>query len=451
MPSIDCGIDIGSTNLKIVFVDESGRVILTRSVPTPRISDEFGLVTNPLELISTLETMIIGGWRDIGCPAAIRSIAAAGVGEDGFCVNANCEPLGHAIPWFDKRSSAEVHDFQKYEYLIPKTGIKIDETQTATKWLWLNRHRPNEIDRSTNWVTLTDFPAVWWSGKPFISASLAPRTGCFNIHDRNWVSELLEVAQAPLLPQIKQAGEIIGSVRSGPLHESGAVSNSTILVAGGHDHPIAATLIKRLDPMGRVDSMGTANLIYGETDHFDDPNLTDDLAFSVPPAGNGIACLGVLELSVELNNLPNTKGLRTLLAKDRLVGTPPSSHEDLRSSLNDSRLLARRRLEIMSLKARRLLNSMDNAGVPAGQIYTTGGWSRSKSFVELRASVFGQKIIALGELELTATGAALYGIQAATGNSPCPIDANNVEVITPVAEWTEKYQKIFESIPSIRS
>jgi len=446
MPSIDCGIDIGSTNLKIVFVDESGRVILTRSVPTPRIFDEFGPVTNPLDLISTLETMIISGWQDIGSPIPLRSIAAAGVGEDGICVNTNCEPLGHAIPWFDKRASAEVIEFKKYQYLISKTGIKIDETQTATKWLWLNRHRPNEINRAMPWVTLTDFPAVWWSGKTFMSASLAPRTGGFNVHDRNWVSELLDAAKAPLLPQIKQAGETIGHVRNGRLRESGAVSGDTILVAGGHDHPVAATMIRRLDPNGRVDSMGTANLIYGETIHFNNSTLTKDLAFSVPPAGHGISCLGVLELSAELNSLPNAFELRTFLAQEHLVGAPPKSYNELQASLCDNELAVRRRLELMSLKARRLLTSMDKAGVPAGQIYTTGGWSRSKSLVELRASIFGQKILALGELELTATGAALFGAQAASGKSLCPIEKSDIKIISPIAEWAEQYQQIFNII-----
>jgi xylulokinase len=446
MLSIDCGIDIGSTNLKIVFVDESGRVILTRSVPTPRIFDEFGPLTNPLDLISTLETMIISGWRDIGSPMPLRSIAAAGVGEDGICVNAKCEPQGNAIPWFDKRSSAEASEFQKYRYLVPKTGIDIDETRTASKWLWLNRYRPIEINRAMQWVTLTDFPAVWWSGKTFISASLAPRTGCFNIRNRAWVSELLDAAQAPTLPQIKQAGEIIGGVQDGPLRKSGVASTNTILVAGGHDHPVAATMIRRLDPDGRVDSMGTANLIYGETDDFDNSTLTKDLAFSVPPAGHSISCLGVLELSAELNSLLNVFELRTFLAQDHLAGAPPKSYKELQASLTDNELVVRRRLELMSLKARRLLTSMDKAGIPAGQIYTTGGWSRSESFVELRASIFGQKIMALGELQLTATGAALFGAQAASGKSQCPIEKSDIKIISPMTEWVEQYQHIFNSI-----
>jgi len=57
---------------------------------------------------------------------------------------------------------------------------------------------------------------------------------------------------------------------------------------------MAAATIRRLHSDALVDSMGTANLVYGETTNVAEPRLNPYLAFSVPAMGNaGLSCLGV--------------------------------------------------------------------------------------------------------------------------------------------------------------
>ena len=97
--------------------------------------------------------------------------------------------------------------------------------------------------------------------------------------ERRWIEPLLTAAGAPTLPPVVPAGTVLGNVRLGPLRESGAASTATIVTAGGHDHPIAAATIRRLDPDALVDSMGTANLVYGETTEVTEPKLNPYLAF----------------------------------------------------------------------------------------------------------------------------------------------------------------------------
>jgi sugar (pentulose or hexulose) kinase len=94
---------------------------------------------------------------------------------------------------------------------------------------------------------------------------------------------------------LSRAGTVLGRVRNGPLLESGAASMATVVVAGGHDHPMAAATIRRLHPDALVDSMGTANLIYGETTKVGEPKLDPYVAFSAPAMGNpGLSCLASL-------------------------------------------------------------------------------------------------------------------------------------------------------------
>lgn len=441
MPAVDCGIDIGSTNVKVVLVEDGGQVLLTRSQASPRLDDNFGPATDPLALVTTLEEMIIAAWRELRLGKPLRSITTAGIGEDGCGVTTDLRPTGHAVAWFDRRAAGEAEALQRFRKLAAQTGIHIDATLTAAKWLWLHRHRPAEMRGASAWLTLTDFPIAWWAGKTFMSCSLAPRTGCFDVHERNWNAELLSATHAPALPDVVPAGSIIGGVRQGPLRASGTASGETLLVAGGHDHPIAASLIRRMDGTARVDSLGTANLIYGETMDFTDVGLTEQIAFSLPPAGGGYACLGVIELSAALAGLQAMGEVRKLLSHHHLPGTPPLSLAELQSATAEPRRI----LEAMSLKARSMLAALDAAGVPQGRIYTTGGWSRSRAFVELRASCFGQPIIALGDLEMTALGAALFGAEAADCKTDLAAVMQTAETVEPVPGWAEAYGRFAEA------
>lgn len=447
MPGFDCGIDIGSTNVKVVFAGEDGRAWNTLTVPTPRGHDGIGPVTDPMALVETLESLIITGWRQLNSGVPLRSICAAGIGEDGIGVTRDMRPTGTAIPWFDRRAGAEAEFLsQHHEGMSERAGHMMGPTRTAAKWLWLRCNRPADLETAACWIALTDFPAAWWTGNVFLSSSLAPRTACFDVRDRVWMEELLAASGAPGLPAILNAGEIAGGVRKGPLRDSGAASPETIVVAGGHDHPVAATMIKRFDRDARVDSMGTANLIYGETAQW--PMLrTGRMTYSIPPAGGpGLSCLGDLELSSMLGaGQSDANYLRAFLSQDRIAGSPPGSVIELKTAVADQAISTRRVLEHVSLMARQLLDDMDDAGVPAGRIYTTGGWSRSTSFVELRASIFGQAVHALGDVELTAMGAALFGAQAATGKSICPFERRDIMTVDPVAPWTSAYRDIYDA------
>jgi sugar (pentulose or hexulose) kinase len=82
-----------------------------------------------------------------------------------------------------------------------------------------------------------------------------------------------DLRRAPILPPVVPAGTVPGSGRNGPLRKSGAASAATVVVAGGHDLPMAAATIRRLHLEALVDSMGTANLVYGETTNVAEPRL----------------------------------------------------------------------------------------------------------------------------------------------------------------------------------
>lgn len=445
--AIDCGIDIGSTNLKVVLIDDEGNMVHASTVPSPRVHDGIGPVTDAAALVSLLEDMIIEGWRRNGRGEALRSITTAGVGEDGLGLRPDLSPAGPSIPWFDRRAEGELPQLHRLGDVTDRTGISIAADRTIAKWAWLRRHRPHELDGAAYWVALTDYPAVAWTGCPFMSISLAPRTACFDVLSRQWVAQLLDAVGAPRLPAIMSAGMPVGAVRRGRLRESGAASARTVVAAGGHDHPIAASVFRRIEADGFVDSLGTANLLYGEIAAASCVARHSDLAISIPPGGGPqLACLGVLELGAVLSPAQRQgSAFWSFLAHPTLPGEPPRAAEDL-GEVGVCPRAIRRNLERAAFGARLRIDAMREAGVPKGKIYTSGGWARSRSFIELRASIFGQPVHAVDDREMTAAGAALFGAEAAGAMGVVPLRAADIKVIDPVPAWVPAYDRVFSLI-----
>ena len=440
MGRLHCGIDIGTTNLKVVLIDEAGRQVATLTAPTPRQRDAFGPVTDAAKLVVTLEEMLAAAWRTAKADKPLASIATTGVGEDGIGVDAVLRPTGLAIPWFDDRAAAEAAAFDRYADEIAQAGIRVDPSRTAAKWLWLKRNRPDELAAAKSWLALTDYPAAVWSGTPFMSETLAARTACYDVYARRWIPVLLDHAGAPPLPVVRNAASVVGAVRSGALTEAGVADTRTVIAAGGHDHPVAAWAVRRIDPDAWLDSLGTANLCYSETVTRGRSTLDPYLAFSVPVAGGtGISCLGVFEFSATLAPFGD---LTDVLAGVALPGAParrpPLPRPEVCAAGGDIRAA----LDACALYARRMIDSAVAAGAPPGQIVATGGWARSAALMKQRASVFGRPVKVVDEPELTALSAALLGARGAGIDVPLET-VRKSRVVEPVPAWVDAYDEIY--------
>jgi xylulokinase len=313
------------------------------------------------------------------------------------------------------------------------------------------------------WVALSDYPAVWWSQALFISETLAARTGCYDVFSRRWLASHLDAASAPTLPQVVRAGTVVGTVTPGALLESGAVSRSTLVVAGGHDHPVAASVVRRIDPTAVVDSLGTANLVYGETDAIE-PHADPYIAFSVPVLGQpGVACLGVFEFSASLEaarSRDSGTSLHAFLGAEEALGEPGDEQQlllALRQILGvetnrhqlphqtDPRTL----LEAACFYARRMLESVRAARSGGERVYSVGGWARSKALLQLRASVLGEPLFTIDERELTALGAALIARDAAMPPGTRDTWRRDAHIVLPNAEWQSRYALMYTGVREV--
>lgn len=449
MDALFCGVDIGSTNVKVLLMDGLARTRWVRSQPMPRVMDAGRPVTDARELVAVIEQLIVQGWRECATGLPLRSIATTGVGEDGLPLDARLSPLDLAIPWFDRRAQAQADVLNHRHGSESRNGVPIDATRTAAKWRWLREHRGEPLAQAATWVALTDYPAVCWSRTPFMAQTLAARTACYDVFARAWMPALLDDAGAPPLPPVLAAGTPVGTMAPGRLTELGAASTRTLIVAGGHDHPLAAAVVRRIDPQAVVDSLGTANLLYDDV-VLAVPRHDPYLAWSVPALGGpGVAGLGVFEFAAALAPYRTQAGgdaLSAFLAAERAPGEP-SGQATLQAALAHCLGQAsgpapelRAVVEASCCYARRMLDALQAAGATGRYLYAVGGWSRSQALVQLRASVMGLPVTTLAEEELTALGAALVARDAVDGpQAPAPVRATRT--VPPDPAWQEVYAR----------
>lgn len=438
MNALCCGLDIGTTNLKAVLVDDAGRVHWARAVPAVRDAD--GGTDGPA-LLRAAEDLMIEGWREVGNGVPIRAVATAGVGEDGMALGPGLEPYAPAIPWFDERALAEAEELGASPARSPRLGLAPDRFRTIAKWLWLARHRPEETGEGRVWITLTDYPAVIWSGRPFTSASLATRTAAYDVYRREWHAPMLEAAHAPALPAVVPAGTVIGSLLPGRLSAAGVTDESTLVVAGGHDHPIAASFIRRFQPDAVVDSMGTAEVVYAEIADTRVRDLDPRIATSVPVLGGpGLACLGVFEIGLALHAFrhgPHGDLVTAFLGGESVPDADVGLPLDASALMEDGTMSALSRGEALRMtvhaieKAILTGRAMIDAIGARGDIYATGGWSRSDRFLSMRARLFGRTVVRFDEEELTGAGAGLIAWSALRSLDPTRLERPGVTRFEP--------------------
>lgn len=209
------GIDIGTTKVALAVVDaETREVAATTSLAHE--SDVRGLAPGRSEqvvarILAALDTCM----EEIPfhLRTKVTSIGVTGQMHGVVLWNENTEEHSHLITWQDQRCLKQ--DF--LSQLRSTTGDYSAQSGYGTASLaWLSENEPATLSRYTAAATIHDYLVMLLTGnkRAFMDPSDAASFGFFNLRTRSWRIEVVEKAKIPwpLLPEIRPAGEIIGSL-----------------------------------------------------------------------------------------------------------------------------------------------------------------------------------------------------------------------------------------------
>ncbi|MBD8489871.1 glycerol kinase GlpK [Echinicola sp. CAU 1574] len=232
-------LDQGTTSSRAILFDRKGQIVALAQKDFEQFFPKSGWVEHdPAEIWTSQASVIL----EVIAKAEIEPNQIAGIGitnqrETTILWDRDTgKPLYKAIVWQDRRTSAYCNELKRKGYsekISKKTGLIIDAYFSATKIKWILDHVDGARQKAAQGKICFGTVDSWliWKltkGKEHITdITNASRTLVFNIHEKKWDKELLELFDIPesILPKVKSSSEVYCTT-------AGDVLSSKIPIAG---------------------------------------------------------------------------------------------------------------------------------------------------------------------------------------------------------------------------
>jgi len=262
------GIDIGTSGVKALLLDERGVIVaqaaapLQVSRPQPGYSeqdpDSWWQAT--LHAVTALPA---------DARAAVRAVGLSGQMHGATLLDREDRPLRPAILWNDGRSALECLDLERREPASRAiTGNIMMPGFTAPKLLWVSRHEP-EIFRRTACVLLPkDYVRLKLTGEKVSDTSDAAGTGWLNVGERRWSDAMLAATglSSAHMPRLVEGSEPSGTVSAVAANQ--LQLPQVVVAGGGGDNAASAIGLGVISPGQAFLSLGTSGVLFVVTDRF---------------------------------------------------------------------------------------------------------------------------------------------------------------------------------------
>jgi xylulokinase len=263
-PVTSIGVDIGSTNTKVVLLeiaDRSGvpRERGIRSFRTPDLPGELGG-----EVLSAIRRLTSTQRRR---PVAV---GIASMAESGIVLDKAGRPVGPILRWsagtdaplFDELGPTE------REELSLATGVPATPKVPLATWHRLQFEEPDRWQKLSRWAGMADFIGVMLTRELATDHTLAGRTMAYRLPQpgspvgSSFDDDLLGLAglSAERMPRILRPGEPVGILVPGAAEAAGLAPETPVYLAG-HDHAVAAWAAGVREDGQAADSLGTTEAL----------------------------------------------------------------------------------------------------------------------------------------------------------------------------------------------
>lgn len=271
------GIDLGTSSLKLLLVDDEGKVINEVSKEYPLIFPQTGWSEqDPNEWWNATIS---------GIPELIKDIDAskvAGIGAGGqmhglVALDKDDNVIRNAILWNDGRTQKEVdylnneigkQTLSKYTANIAFAGF------TAPKILWMRNNELDKFNRIARIMLPKDYINYKLTGVHCCDYSDASGMLLLDVEHKCWSKEMLDICgiSEAQMPKLFESFESVGTLLPEIANQLGLPENIKV-VAGAGDNAAAAVGTGVVGAGGCNISLGTSGTIFISSDKFGvDPN-----------------------------------------------------------------------------------------------------------------------------------------------------------------------------------
>lgn len=266
------GIDVGTSEVKVILMDEAGQVVATAgtplelSRPKPRWSEQAPAAwwEATLAAIDWLKESQGAGL------AAVRGVGLSGQMHGATLLDRKDEPLRPAILWNDVRSDQECLDLVAR---VPRTAAITGNLAmpgfTAPKLLWVAKHEPEVFAKVVTVLLPKDYIRLRLTGAKLSDMSDSSGTLWLDVARRDWSDTMLEACQLNRghMPGLVEGSAPAGELR-GELLRRWGMRGPVVVAGGGGDNAASAVGIGAVAPGGGFVSLGTSGVTFVVNDRF---------------------------------------------------------------------------------------------------------------------------------------------------------------------------------------
>lgn len=472
------GIDLGTSSLKGLLMDQHGKVVASASSDYPLIHVASGYSEqDPNEWLKACETVLESLKNDVSdFTKELEGISFSGQMHSLVVLDDQQNILRNAILWNDVRTTKQCEDIMNQfgDELLARTKNIALEGFTLPKILWVQEHEPEIWQKVRHLMLPKDYLGYWLTGTMHMDYSDAAGTLLLDVEEKKWSTPILTQfhISPEVLPTLIDSAGMTGVVTEKLSQRFGFEKNVKVF-AGGADNACAAIGAGILDEQVGMASIGTSGVFLSyETSSkgYDGKLHLFNHAMKDSYYSMGVTLAAGHSLNWFKDTFAATQSFDELLAgidaiaagSDGLLFTPyivgertPHVDSQIRGSFigmdtnHTLKHFAKSVLEgiTFSLKDAQML--MENvAGHSFKRIVSVGGGAKNADWLQIQADIFNAEVTCLTAEQGPGLGAAMlaaYGLGWFDSLSSCAeVFVAYKDVVKPIQANVEKYQEVYK-------
>jgi xylulokinase len=468
------GIDLGTSSLKAVLMDEAGTVYGQSSREYRFDSPHAGWAEqDPADWWAACTAAVREALDKAAC--SVNAVAFSAQMHGLIPLDKDMQVIRPAILHCDARSNKQVEEI-KYT-LAEKNldGLLYNAVYTGfmlTSLVWMRENEADNFARIRHVCLPKDYLKYKLCGVLQTDYSDAAGTGVFDVKELRWQTEFLDALNIPadIFPPVGESAVIAGKVTQEAARETG-LSAGTAVVCGSADAAAQCIGNGAVAEGSALINFGSSGSVLFPMEHpVRNPALSTNtfchyrkgLWYTMGAMMSAGLCfkwisntLGVRDyaaLDAKIDALPPGGGLVFLpyLAGERCPHLNPKlSGAFLGLNLNTTpAALARAVMEGVTFALYQCCETCAGLGVKADKYIVTGGAVHSRIWPQMMADIFNAPLRAADSNEQAAFGAAILALSAFSGEDAASICMRIVHyrdtVWEPRSEFTRVYREHYE-------
>lgn len=487
------GIDLGTSAVKCILVDEQGAVRGSAAVEYPLLQPEPGWAEqHPEDWWNASAETIQALLAQTGVSGEeVRGIGLSGQMHGSVFLDEQQNVIRPALLWCDQRTSAECEWIEQTigaEKLGELTGNRALTGFTAPKAIWLRKHEPEHYSRVRHLLLPKDYVRLKLTGASGMDMADASGTLLLDVANRSWSKEVADQLGIPMqwLPPLFESNSVAGWLLGDVARRLG-LAEGTPVVAGGGDQACGAVGVGVVRSGIASVALGTSGVVFVHDDsyHRDEQLRLHSFCHGVPgkwhrmgvmlSAGGSLQwwknhCAteeqaqaaregrDVYELLTEAAATApiGSEGLLFLpyLTGERTPHPDPKARGGfIGLNLRHSKAhLTRAIMEGITFGLRDSLELMKESSVQISELRVNGGGARSPFWRQMIADIFGYPVVTVNSTDGPAYGAAVMAASAVLERSIEELCAEWIHIVDraePNSERHRRYNEYYEVYRSL--